>query len=286
VRQHQLRQEQASLQQSSPERQALLRITAELERVRSAIGLDQELVHLNALLRRQGHRSCRSGATFEELALTVTQCSLLPRLLRRGNTDTPPADLRVLRHVTLGAARLELDQVVIRQPGHSGQAVAVLAVIEVKRNINELSRGLRLRRENLAWLTRQSQHYDAQMYRTNYFRAGHFDRAAVHQQDGESFVFEPGSFCRFTVGPTGESTAVPLYFITRAGSVYGLSATALARVHYRLATDTDWDPMDDGSVEKLLDWCRALAEPVETPDVLQSYAGSPRGARRILIVGR
>src|SRR5262249_50789066 len=161
-----LPEEERSLIQSSPQRQALLQLAAELQRFRTAIGLDLEEVRLARLLRQQGKRAGHAGESFEQLALQLTPRFILPALLRRGHTEEARQRLRVLRGVKLGAARTEFDQLVIRQSRHSGQPVEVLAAIEVKRNINDLAHGFRLRQENLAWLTGDAEYYDPELYRT------------------------------------------------------------------------------------------------------------------------
>src|SRR5262249_14103426 len=149
-------EERAALLASSPEHQALLRVTAELNELRTAVGLDREEARLEELTRQQGRHTGRAGASFEELALELTRSRIAPGLLPRG--EEAPGGLRVLRGVTLGAARTEFDQLVVRPRGD--QPVQVLAVVEVKRNVNDLAHGFRLRQENLAWLTGDVAHYD------------------------------------------------------------------------------------------------------------------------------
>jgi len=106
----------------------------------------------------------------------------------------------------------------------------VLAVVEVKRNLNDLAHGFGLRQENLAWLTGDTAHYDPGQCRTTYFRSGHFDREAIHQQDGDSFVFARSSFSRFRRDPAAGLFLDRLCFITRAGTMWGVSTAALARL--------------------------------------------------------
>ncbi len=276
-----LQREQARLTASSPERLALLRAGEALGRLRAALGLDREEECLDQLQRQRGRRSGHAGEAFERLARTLTETVLVPELLRRGK-GAAARPVRVLEGVTLGAARTELDQVVIRQ-APAGKAVEVLAVIEAKRNINDLAHGFRLRQENLAWLTGDTGRYDAAVYRTGHFSTGHFDRAAVHEQGGETFVFAPGSFRRFRREPGSGLFLRRLYFITRAGMLWGLSSAALARVSFRVATDERWDPDDETYLDGLLGWCRSLAEPLEAADVIRLYAQAAGHARNILV---
>jgi hypothetical protein len=281
ARRQRLEEEQAELVRSSPQRQAMLRLDAELARLRSATGLDGEEARLAVLAERRGRQSGRSGQSFERLALALTRELLVPELARG---EEAARRLVVLEGVTLGAARTELDQLVVRRPPGSGRPVRVLAAVEAKRNLNDLAHGFRQRQENLAWLTQDKAGYDAAAYRTRHFRSGHFDRAAVHRQGGEAFLFEPGSFALFRRDPATRFFLDRLCFISRPGPLWGVSGPGLARLGSRVATDEDWDPDGDAYLGELLGWCRGLAEPVETPDVMRLYAAAGRG-RQVLLVG-
>lgn len=281
-RQQALQHEQALLTQASPPRQELLRLRGELQQLRSRLGLERADTALAGLLLNQGRRSSSTGGSFEQQALALTWHHIVPDLVRTGVT----ARLRVLTGVGLGAARTELDQLLIRQPLRPGQPVEVLALVEVKRNLNDLAHGFRRRQENLAWFTGDAAHYDSQEYRTRFFRSGHFDREAVHEQDGERFVFARGSFRHFRREPGSGPFLRRLYFITRAGSLSGLSASALARLRHGVATEERWRLEDEDSLRELLRWCQSLAEPLETPDVLRLYCSVPGRARQVLVVRR
>jgi hypothetical protein len=283
ARQQALREEQAELIRSSPPRQDRLRLDAEWQRLRSAVGLDREEARLAQLLKQQGRRSGRSGEAFERLAPTLTRTHILPDLLRDSETSE---DLLVLRGVTLGAARVEFDQLVVRRPGGGSQPVEVLAVVEVKRNLNDVAHGFRRRQEDLAWLTGDTDRYDPGSHRTRTFPSGHFDRVAVHRDGGEAFVFARSSFRRFRREPGGGWFLRRLYFLTRPGTMWGVSSAALARIGFRVATDERWEPDSDAYLGKLRRWCQSLAEPIETPDVLRLYTAARGRGHQVLLVGR
>ena len=275
-----LGKELEELTRSSAERQALLRLRAELADLRAAAGLDAEEARLRDLLRTRGQGAGRRGAAFEELAAELTRIHVLPDLPDDGADGGEP---RVLRGVTLGAARMELDQVVVR-PGTPGEPVEVLAVVEVKRGLNDLAHGFRMRQENLAWLTGEQGGPDPAAYRTRGFPAGRFDRPAVHAEGGESWRFGPGSFRRFRRDPATGLFLDGLYLVTRDGPLWGVGGAALARIACRVATDPRWDPADEAYLAGLLEWCRSLAHPVEAPDVLRSYAAAGERAGQVLVV--
>jgi hypothetical protein len=276
-----LRREQAELERASPERREARRVREELERLRREVGLDREEARLRALLEERGQRSGRSGAAFEVQALELTRRHLVPELAHAvGLAD---GRVHVLTRVTLGAARVELDQVVVRAPAHAAP-VEVLGVVEVKRNVNDVARGFRLRQENLAWLTGAETGYDAQRYRTRRYTTGRFDRGAVHRQDGVDYVFTTESFRRFAAEPCTGAPLDGLCFVTRAGPLWGLDSAALGRVAFRVATDEAWQPDDEAYLGRLLQWCRSLAAELEAPDVVRRYAAAGAAAERFLIV--
>jgi hypothetical protein len=283
ARQRELRREQELLIRASPARQELLRVREELRRLRSRLGLERAEAELAELLLDQGRRSGHSGGSFEQQALSLTWHTIVPDLLGRTGAT---ARLRVLTGVGLGAARTELDQLLIRAPRQPGQPVEVLALVEVKRNLNDLAHGFRRRQENLAWFTGETGRYDPGEYRTRYFRSGHFDREAVHEQEGERFVFTRGSFRLFRREPGGGPFLRRLYFITRAGPLAGVSASALSRIRHRVATDERWQPDSEAYLRELLRWCQSLAEPLEAPDVLRLYGSVPGRSRQVLVVAR
>jgi len=277
ARQRVLRAEYEILLSLSPERQALLAVEAELNQAFADSGLALAQARLAELQRQQGRYGGRAGRDFERDALAFTRRALLPELLRRC-ARAPRA--RVLTGVTLGAADTELDQLVVwvrpRRP------VEVLALVEAKRNINDLARGFEQRQRNLAWLSGDRSGYDPRRFRTQWFLSGHFDREAVHEEAGERFLFAPSSFRRFRRDPVSGHFLGRFYLVTRPGPLWGLSGSALARLRYRVATDPRWS--DDGdSLRRLRGWCRNTAADRETPDLLRLYLTS-RYARQIVLI--
>jgi hypothetical protein len=255
---------------ASPARALLLRLDAELERLRVESGVGAEEARLEEMLRAQGRRSGRAGGGFEAEALRAVREHVLPEL--------GDGLVTVLTGVTLGAARTELDQVVVR----GDSPVEVLAVVEAKRSPNDVGHGFARRQENLAWLSGDRAAYDPARHVTRHFPTGHFDRPATHEEQGARFVFGPASFRRFQ-REDGHFLA-GLYFVTRATPLAGLSGAALGRIRHRAATDERFAPEDDAYLANLLAWCRTLAEPIETPDVLALYAAGPERARQILFL--
>lgn len=266
------------------ERRRLLRACAEcreartayreLESARAGTGLAEAELALSALLTERGRRSSMAGESFERVARGLVERMIVPEVA--GGDD--PA--RILERVRLGAARVELDLVVARgaRGDDPGRAVEVLAIVEAKRNINDLAHGLRLRRENIAWLTGAASGYDPVLYRSRGFPEGRFDRPAHHPAPEGELLFDPSSFIRFEGG-----TVKGLYLITHDGPIWGMSSAALARLSWRIATDTRIDLGAAASLERLRVLARSLAGIEETPEVLAGACRSEQSAGQIIV---
>ncbi len=181
----------------------------------------------------------------------------------------------MLSGVTLGCARAELDQLIIRKPLKPVAPVKALAIVEAKRNINDLAHGFRLRQENISWLTGDADGYDPQLYRTSQYAQGHFDRTAAHEQDGETFLFDRSSFALFRRESDSGHYLKRLCFVTRAGPIYGVSAGQLSKLMHRVASDERWNQDSKLYWRSLHNWTRSLGREFESPEMLRLYAQSP-----------
>jgi hypothetical protein len=284
-RQERLRCTHATLLAASAERRALDHVAAQVAHLREQTGVEAEEARLRTMLRDGGRRAGAAGSRFEDLALHVTERCILPELVATG-AAAARHEVHVLRGVTLGAARMELDQLLVRQVGDATEPVEVLAVVEVKRNINDLAHGFRLRQQNLAWLTGDRTRYDPGQHRTRSFPSGHFDRNAAHEVGGRRWVVGPDSFGRFRHPDPVAIGLDRLFFITAPGHVWGLSSASLARLGRRVTTDPRWDPDSRTYLRKFHRWCLDLCAPLETPDVLNFYARNEARANAILLASR
>lgn len=275
-----LAQEQKRLVEASPERQVLRDLASQLDRVRALSGLAAEETELRRVLRQRGQRSGRSGESFEQSALQAVSDEIVPDLAVAADGDP----VTILHGVRLGAARVELDQVIIRRNQDRSRPAEVLAVVEVKRNINDLAHGFRRRQEDLCWLTGQRSRYDPESFRTRDFPRGHFDRPAVHRHQGQELILTTDSFARFRRNEEHSPFIRGLCFVTRCGLLWGISSAGLARLARRVASDRRWDLADDGYLQELLEWSRALTHPFEAPDLLRLYARDEARARQILLL--
>jgi hypothetical protein len=211
------------------------------------LGVAEEEAILAELLRSVGSQPGRKGRLFEQDALELSHRLLVPETKAEA----------VLTGVTLGAADTEFDQVLIQK----GDPVRVVAVVEVKRNPNDLARGWRKRRESLAWL--QGTLEDPGRFRTGSHPSGLFEKGS-HQ----GYRFDRSSF----------QDVEELHLISRPGPLWGADARALARMAFRLSTDVRLKVN-----EKFRQWCVDLTSPHETPDLLEHYAGDPERAVKLLL---
>jgi hypothetical protein len=273
-----LENEHGELLEASPERRRLRQLDNELQQLHSATGLEQSESHLRNLVSERGRRSGHRGERFEDAAAGVAE-----RLIAAELTSSGADDVHVLRGVTFGAAKLEIDLLVVQRPHLADQPVDVLAVVETKRNINDIGLGFRRWQANLAWLTGEVGSYDPQAHRTRRFPTGHFDRQTFHEHAGELLRFAPGSFHRFERESKRKLFLDRLYFITRAGPLWGISSGTLARIAHRLATGPAWETADEVYRRSLMQWAQSLADAIESPDVLRLYAARQQQASQVLL---
>lgn len=279
LRGRELRGRHERLAERSAERARAARLENELGKARMDSGLEAEETRLADLLAARGRGAVKAGGGFEEEARDA--------MLRVAAADFGGAeDLLSLRGVTLGAAALELDQLVVRRPPRPGEPADVLALVEAKRNVNDLGGGFRQRQRNLAWLTGDHAAYDPGEHRTRSFPTGHFDRVVSHRQEGEEVALGPGSFARFRRDPGTGFYLDRLYFVTRPRPLLGASMAAISRIRHRVATDVRFTLEDERYVGELLSWTRTLLHSIEAPDVLRACSASPERARQIVFLER
>jgi hypothetical protein len=275
-----LQRQVLNLTKRSEERATLDRVENALERVREQVGFKREVALLEGLQRKHGRSSGRSGVAFEVAASEATRLVLLPEL-----ANGSAAPLTVLHGVKLGAARTEIDQLVIRMVDGADEPVEVVALIEAKRNPNDLAHGLRRRLENLTWLAGYREGYDAGVYRTRSSPSGHFDGAAMHREGGEGYRFTRESFGRFYSDLSTGALPRYVYLITRSSYLWGIGCSGLGRIAHRISSDVGWNPGDGDYLATLLRWCQGLTEEIEAPDLIRRYAADAEASRRVLLLG-
>jgi len=184
-------------------------------------------------------------------------------------------NIYVLRGVTLALAQGEFDYVIVAkstlpsqqidlssnknfgghpqptksqlQEGLAQQPVLVLAVVEVKRNVNDVGPTFMGYLERIAWLSGLESEYDRTKYNTNFYPSGHFDKPFWHSDAGynESFKFDRSSFRLFfprSQLPCGRDELAMcvrrrLHFITRAGAIRGVSSKSESSLKRKVARD-------------------------------------------------
>jgi hypothetical protein len=245
------------------------------------IGMTGLKSKIRAIQGQQGRSSGRSGSDFERLAGDLVKERLWPLL---GEYDSgSPSDLHCLSGVTLGCARGELDIVVVEQKADR-ETVDVRAIVEVKKNVNDLARSFLIRQENIAWFSGNKDRYLAADYRTKKYRLGHFDKTAVHKQSDRDWRFDQSSFDHFVIDEKLNHYLTGLYFITHLKPVIGASAGEQSRLIHSYSTDFYSDFNDEIYVKKLQSWMKEWLTDFQSRDVLTLYNSSAAYARQILFV--
>ncbi|WP_166822263.1 AAA family ATPase [Thalassoroseus pseudoceratinae] len=280
--QQQLAESRAQLHQmidATPERKKRDRALASLSKFREEIGLEDAERKLAELRREKGGRVGKSGRDFESMTEEAIRRHVFPEL---GDSDR----LEYLNGVTLDSARAELDGVIVsrHQAPDESSVADVLAIVEAKRNINDLAEGFLMRQENLAWLTGDASGYDEAEYRTRIYEAGHFDRVSQHTEDNEIDHFDISSFQKFQRDASTGHFLHGLYFATRDRPLLGVTPGELARILHRVASDPSFDIDRPTVLRRYLKWAREMVSSFQTNDLLKIYAANPQIADQILLI--
>lgn len=273
-----LQQQQDELIAKTPEKVQFEKAKQELSDLETALGLPEEEEKLAAIQKKIGQNRSFSGSQFEDVSLPIVQENVCPILCKR--YDLQPADVTILSNVTLECARAEIDYLVVQQVPQ--KPVKVLAIVEVKKNINDIAAGFELRQENIHWFTNNSDKYDEQLYRTKVFKDGHFNCAVTHSEHGSEFLFDHTSFAHFK--SDGEHFLRDLFFITYQKNLTGLRASEKSILCHKISTDVFFDIDDDEYIIKLFSWCLERFSSLQTKQVLELYL--PEHAQNIFVVAR
>ena len=279
-------EEQALAEQiaACAEKRRLDEAEAALAAFRDAIGLTAEVLRLHALQRQRGRRSDASGKSFEHSAEAAVRACVLPQVHPADECEVVGRSPVVLRNVTLGAAGVEIDFLIVIDRGEH-EPVDVLAMVEAKRNINDLVGGFAARQTDLTWLTGDAERYDPSRYRTHRFPTGHFDRPTWHEQDGRRFALDRSSFARFVRDAETERFLSRLYFVTRPRPLLGVTSLELARILHWAATDPAFRADDATSLRRFHRHVLSRVDRFQTRDVLEFFARRAMAAQIILCDG-
>ena len=272
---HQVTERMTSLSSSVPEKKRFDRAIASMRKLREEIGLDEAESNLQDVASQKGHSSVRAGTRFEEISSQATTSLIVPQV------TSPTEKATVLHGVTLGCARGELDQLVVVNSKDS-EVVEVRALVEAKRNINDLVHGFRQRQENLAWFVGDSSGYDAELYRTDRYKSGDFDGVATHQEEYRDFHFDSTSFQRFDTNAQNEHRLDGLFFVTEKRRLLGTTTAELGRILHRVATDPSFRIESDTILRRFRKWTLDVVGEFQTQDVLRLYSESEKLSQHLI----
>lgn len=275
------RQTWQQLRGAVPERRRLERARDSLAAFSADIGLTAAERELQQIGAHRGKVAGRAGSRFEELSSLAIHQLVLPQV----SADGPI----VLHGVTWGCARGEFDQVICGRRGAESDRSQpqpdfsdVLAIVEAKRNINDLVHGFNLRQENLAWLAGDPRGHQPRLYRTDQFPDGRFEGTAIHQEYGRDFLFDQQSFRRFQETDDRGFRLHGLYFVSEQRPLVGATTAELSRILHRAATDPRLQISSDAGLRRFRKWALSVVAPFQTRDVLKLYAASEELANQIV----
>lgn len=275
-----LEQQREEMLKSLQQKHDLDKAESELFAFKQEIGLDKKEKELEEILHAQGQNTSQAGSHFENIARDAIEKYIFP-IVSENLPCEQKASLKLLSNVTLGCARAEIDYLVVLP---SSPFTIVLAIVEVKRNINDLAWGFQVRQENLAWFTGDTARYDPQLYRTHIFQEGHFDKSVCHEEQGEKFFFCMDSFSLFQ---REKSCFLDrLFFITDARTLTGMLSSEYRKFLYHISTDMNFDMENPEYLEKLFAWTKTIVSPFQTKHALELYASQEKWARQIIFFSR
>ncbi len=251
---------------SSPIMRSTLSARQSMDELEQAIGLTSLNRQLRQLRSEQGHRSSSGGSLFEEMAYEAVRT-------RFKNEE-------ILTGVTLGAARAELDLVIVRS---GNPHVDVLAIVEAKRNINDLADGFRMRQENLAWLTGSADSELCRLYQNQMYPQGRFDCTAIHREKEREYRFSVDSFAAFQRDHNGWFVNA-LWYVSRNQGLWGLSGNERGRLMNRIINEGLDAEINDKELRQLRNWLLEIMEPFQTRDLLTLHATDVALANQIVLI--
>lgn len=275
------REEQECLQ-ATPAKHQLDLAEQNLAEFKTKIGLSSLEEELETLKKTNASRSQTAGVRFEDRCKMLVENHIIPQLEQAGDIHDRQR-VHVLSRVTLGAADTELDNLVVQVPENPEEPVLVLALVEAKRNINDIASGFLMRQQNLGFLSGQPSLYDPEKHKTQLYREGRFNREFIHQEQGRSFVFASSSFRLFSVAPEVGYIMERLYFVSRNRSLWGLDSEEHSRLMYRISTDIDYNPESDEYLHLLLAWIRENSQPLQTRHILEMYTRKETWAQQVFL---
>jgi hypothetical protein len=317
--------EESALKANCPELTAYLRAKGEESGFRDSIGLTRELARMAPLKKQSGALAGLSGRQFELAAIRAVTDLLLPLLRARLLPDAPQErqdgqqqqqqqqetenldkereretpreqgqkegkgrrgrELVMISNVTMGTP-FEIDQLILLTGEHAGEAVEVVGLVEVKRNINDIAKSFGQIQNILNWCCGLTGRYDPAEYRTKSNPSGVFERPIFHEEEGVQHMFTRDSFRRFRVDPEEDRFVDGIYFITRPRHMRGFNSGEESKLASRMSTDPSLGPIVDEVSEAqamvLQEFLRKVTDPFQAEDVLRLFLKKEHWAQQFI----
>lgn len=257
---------------------------------RNQTGLNDAELSIQVIQKKQAKNSHSLGFKFEEDAVRCAHHLIIPHLITHqaiGGDALLRSQIRVLTQVTLKAAQAELDVVIVRLPIHSEDPVKVLAIIEAKRNPDDVSSGFMIRQENIAWFSGDQSHYDLERYRNQTYSHGHFDQGIWHheKEDDTKYYFDPSSFSYFKRDVNSNYYLNRMYFVTMRRRLSDLPSDQKGLLQHYLSTDHRFYDLTEDTMHTLYKTMQNHKGKVKSShEIMSLYAQNPITSRRIILL--
>jgi len=184
------------------------RAMAEYSKIAAEVGLTSAQQFQTDAQKDSGSGRNNRGKSFESQAVEIVRNCLLPYLAEKHNV--PVEEMIIVQNIRLGMASAngstaEIDSFVcIRNgacPKPKGTHVIVLAIVEVKRNPDDIGHAFVNYQAPLAWLTGTSDPTDTARWICKTYPKGIFDRPFIQVHQNEPLVFTQDSFKKLRSRP-------------------------------------------------------------------------------------
>jgi len=189
----------------TPEFQAYIDAIKRVEDTYDEIGLNLAIQNATALSSKGGDGRNSRGKNFESRARLLLEELLVPSIADKYGYDKD--DVFIVQNMKLGMASIkgtcsELDCMICVRSERpltldvkpKGTFCKVLAIIEVKRNPDDIGEAFAGYQQSLSWLSGIKEAYEPESWITKAYPNGHFSKPFMQDWNGESLIFTSESF--------------------------------------------------------------------------------------------
>ena len=281
---HRFSQEQLEARYEDPRWQGYQSLLAEKEQFYRTTGLSPVQKRIHHFQKKQGQDAQKTGSDFEHQMTGLTQKYLIHHCLRLSPQALIPQTVHILRNVRLRSTKLEFDAMVVQVLDFQ-EPVIVLAIIEAKKNPNDLGTGFLRRQENISWCTQSPDGYVRSEYKNKHYPSGLFDTEVGHFDpvSKRSYRFSHRSFSLFQRHKTGYFLE-RLYFVCSAQPLIGISSKEHAILKHKLTMEFEKE-LEESAIRALWEDMRSHRKQGRTAvQVLELYTAEAWLSQHLMMV--